>query len=399
MLRGMAWEKKRVLGIAVRVFGGLLLAGALAFFTVAPGLVERARNRVHSDEWPPVSARATELHARLLVTDLHSDSLLWDRDLLERSTRGHVDLPRLEAANVAIQAFTVVTSVPFRMRYQGNDGRRDAITPLFVAQLRGPRAWHSLEARALSQAESLRETVERSEGRMILLRRKADLEDLLRRRSAGERVTGVLLGLEGSQALEGDLAAVDRLFEAGFRMMAPVHFTDNEVGGSAHGLSNEGLSNLGNSVLKRQEALGIAVDVAHGSVDLIDDVLDQATKPVVVSHTGVRGTCDNPRNLSDAQIRRVGASGGVVAIGFFEAAICGRDAAAIARAVRHAVRVAGVEHVALGSDFDGAVTVPFDVTGLPHVTEALLAAGLDEASVAAVMGGNTVRVLRALLPE
>jgi microsomal dipeptidase-like Zn-dependent dipeptidase len=146
------------------------------------------------------------------------------------------------------------------------------------------------------------------------------------------------------------------------------------------------------------EARGVLVDLAHASPRAIDDVLGLVRRPVVVSHTGVRATCDNTRNLSDAQLRAIAATGGVVGIGFWDTATCGTDAGAIARAVLHAVRVAGEDHVALGSDFDGAVTTPFDATGVPLVTEALLEAGLDERTVAKVMGGNAVRLLRATLP-
>ena len=119
---------------------------------------------------------------------------------------------------------------------------------------------------------------------------------------------------------------------------------------------------------------------------------------MVVSHTGVRGTCDNRRNLSDAQLRAVARTGGVVGIGFWDTAVCGDDARAVARAIGHAVRVAGADHVGLGSDFDGAVTTPFDASGLPQVTQALLDAGMAEDDIARVMGGNVVRLLRQSLP-
>src|SRR6185436_3772809 len=111
-------------------------------------------------------------------------------------------------------------------------------------------------------------------------------------------------------------------------------------------------------------------------------------------------TCDNQRNLSDAQRRGVAATGGVVGIGYWETAVCGDDPAAIARAIAHAVRVAGADHVGLGSDFDGAVTTPFDTAGLAELTQALLDAGLDETTLGKVMGGNAVRVLgEGLRPE
>jgi microsomal dipeptidase-like Zn-dependent dipeptidase len=113
----------------------------------------------------------------------------------------------------------------------------------------------------------------------------------------------------------------------------------------------------------------------------------------------VRGTCDNSRNLSDEEVRKVAATGGVIGVGFWETATCGTDARAIARAARHVAEVAGVRHVALGSDFDGAVATPFDATGLAQITDALLAEGFTEEEVALVMGGNIARLLAATLPR
>ncbi len=140
------------------------------------------------------------------------------------------------------------------------------------------------------------------------------------------------------------------------------------------------------------------VDLSHASPRTIDEVLAMATRPVVVSHTGVRGTCDNQRNLTDDQLRRIAATGGLIGIGFWDTAVCGTDAAAIARAIRHAANVAGIDHVALGSDFDGAVTVPFDATGLALITEALLAGNFTDDEIRKIMGGNTLRFLSDNLP-
>lgn len=142
----------------------------------------------------------------------------------------------------------------------------------------------------------------------------------------------------------------------------------------------------------------MVIDLAHASARTIDDVLKIATRPVVVSHTGVRGTCDNQRNLTDAQLASIAGNGGVVGIGVWETAVCGADARAIARAIDHAINVAGFEHVALGSDFDGAVSAPFDATGFPQITQALLDAGVDRTKIEGVMGGNVRRLLKALLP-
>jgi len=211
-------------------------------------------------------------------------------------------------------------------------------------------------------------------------------------------MTAGLLAIEGAHALDGDPANVDVLFEAGYRMMSPSHFFDNAFGGSAHGVDKGGLTDDGRQMIGRMERLGMVVDVSHASAATIDDVLAIATRPLLVSHTGVRGTADNARNLSDDHLRGIAATGGVIGIGFWDTATGGDDVASIARAIAYTADVAGVDHVALGSDFDGGVTVPIDATGLVQITDALLELGWDEISVAKVMGANALRVLDEVLP-
>jgi microsomal dipeptidase-like Zn-dependent dipeptidase len=146
------------------------------------------------------------------------------------------------------------------------------------------------------------------------------------------------------------------------------------------------------------ERRGIIVDLAHSSGATIREVLAIAQRPPIVSHTGLKGTCDNARNLSDDQLRSVARAGGLVGIGDWPTAVCGDTPAAVARAIRYAVGVVGDEHVALGSDFDGAVTTPFDASRIDALTEAMLDAGLPETSVRRVLGENAVALLRKLLP-
>ena len=379
-----------------------LLALVVAVFAFVPRAVERHYNTVPPGPHPPPSARAIALHRRLTIVDLHADSLLWARDLGQRSTRGHVDVPRLIEGNVAVEAFTVVTKSPRGLNNQRNDDRSDMITALAVVERWPPRTWTSLRERALYQAHELQETAERSEGRLTLLRTRDDVTRYLERRRTQPAITAGLLGLEGAHALEGDLASVDTLYDAGFRMIAPTHFFDTEWAGSAHGVTKGGLTDRGRELVRRLEQRHILLDLAHASPRTIADAVAMAQRPVVVSHTGVKGTCDNIRNLSDEELRGVARTGGLIGIGFWgpkgTGAVCGDGAADVARAIRYAVRIAGVDHVALGSDWDGTVRAAFDAAGLVQLTDALLEAGFSDEDVAKVMGGNAVRLLSAALP-
>jgi microsomal dipeptidase-like Zn-dependent dipeptidase len=377
------------------VTAGLALSLA---FVAAPSLVERDHNGTLRSGPYRVSEAARTLHGRLVVADLHADTLLWSRDLLARGARGHVDVPRLVEGGVALQAFTVVSKLPHGVNIERNDASSDDITLLALVERWPPATWRSLKERALYQAARLHDAAARSGGRLSVVRTKAELRAGLERHRKDPHTVLGWLGVEGAQVLEGRAENVDALFDAGFRMMAPTHFFDNDVGGSAHGVGKGGLTALGHEMVRRMETKGMLVDLAHASPATIDDVLALARRPVVVSHTGVKATCDNARNLSDAQLRGVAGTGGVIGIGYWPTAVCGEDAGAIARAIRHAVSVAGIEHVGLGSDFDGAVTVPFDTTGVPLVTEALLAEGFSEDDVARLMGGNVVRLLEDTLP-
>jgi microsomal dipeptidase-like Zn-dependent dipeptidase len=376
-----------------------LVAGliVIAAWALAPGIVERRMNRV-TGRSIPVTDRVRMIHAKYFVADLHADTTLWNRDLLARGARGHVDIPRLIEGGVALQAFTIVTRTPRGMNIERNTADTDNITLLAVAELWPPRTWNSLKERAVYEASKVTDAAARSNGRLSVIRTGADLAAFEARHASDRNTVAAFIGVEGAHALEGDLANLDRLFDAGVRMMAPTHFFDTEIGGSAHGVTRGGLTPLGREWVKRMEARKMIIDLAHASPATIDDVLKMATRPVVVSHTGVRGTCDNQRNLSDAQLAAISENGGVIGIGVWDTAVCGADARAIAKAIEHAINVAGYEHVALGSDFDGAVEAPFDATGFPQITQALLDLGMDETKIEGVLGGNVRRLLKTLLP-
>jgi membrane dipeptidase len=376
-------------------FGVLAFAASVA---VAAAEAERFVNRVDPVPLPEISARARALHDGTFVVDLHADSLLFGRDLLERSAVGHVDLPRLQEGGVALQVFDAVTVAPVGMNiHRTGTGGLDMLDALDAGQLAPQRIGRPL-ARALAQAERLSRFAADSDGRLVIVRTRADLHALAERRRADRGVVGAVLGVEGAHALEGELANLDALEAAGYRVVGLAHFFDNEFSGSAHGEERKGLTAAGRALVEALDSRKLVIDLAHASASAFAETLALTRRPVLVSHSGVRATCDNARNLSDGQLRAVAKNGGVVGIGFWSTAVCGRTPAQIAAAIRHAIDVAGEDHVALGSDYDGATTVGFDVAQLRCVTQALVDAGLSDGAIRKVLGENAHRLFSTALP-
>lgn len=360
-------------------------------------LVDRLLTRVEMKPPYEVGADARALHQRQLVIDMHSDILLWNRDLLVRGTHGHVDLPRLREGNVALQVFGVVTQVPLFLGLDNNSARPDAITALAWFDDWPPETAASRLARALYQADKLRDRVRHSAGALTLITSRQELETLVEARRNGGPEVGAVLSLEGAQALDGDPDNIDRLYDAGFRVIGLAHLFDNEMSGSAHGKEKYGLTPAGRDLVRRMQERRMIIDLAHASPRAFDEVLAMAQGPVIASHGGVRGTCDTVRNLADDQVRAIATTDGVVGIGVYRYATCGETVDDTVRAMRYVADLVGVQHVALGSDFDGATTL-FDATGWPLLTEALIEAGFSEKEIAAILGGNVLRVLRQTLP-
>lgn len=370
-----------------------LLAGA--FFLFGPGLIERSMNKIDGQPLPKVSAHALALHKTLTIVDLHGDTLLWNRDLTKAARRGHIDLPRLEQGNVALQVFSSVTKTPKGQNYDANSADGDNITSLVIAQLQPVRTWTSLLQRSLYHAQKRDRAVAASKGAIMAVNTPGDLDALLRARIDAPRPVGAMLSIEGLHDMEGNIANLDTLYNAGFRMASLTHFFDNRLGGSMHGLKKGPLTPLGKQVVRRMEDKGMIVDIAHLSHAGVAEVLKMARRPVVSSHGGVQATCRVNRNLTDEEIRGVAATGGVIGIGYWEGAVCDTSPAAVAKAMKHVRDLVGIDHVALGSDFDGATTMRFDTSQLVQVTQALIDAGFSDDQIRAVMGGNALRVIKA----
>ncbi len=162
-----------------------------------------------------------------------------------------------------------------------------------------------------------------------------------------------------------------------------------------HGMQKGGLTPLGRQVVQRMEKRGMIVDLAHSSHTTVAEVLAMAKRPVVSSHGGVQATCNVNRNLSDEEIKGIARTGGVIGIGYWEGATCSTKPEAAARAIAYVRDLVGIDHVGLGSDFDGSTTTGFDASQVSAITQALLSSGFSAEDIRKVMGGNVLRVIRA----
>ena len=409
------------------------------------GIIKWAANPVV--EKPPynVPEEVEDLHNGLFIADLHADSLLWNPNLLNRHNYGHVDIPRLVEGNVALQIFSVVTKVPFGVKNNElNADDTDSITLLAIIQGWPIRTWGSLMQRAIFQADKLIKYTEKSrcevngdclcedndtcsdnsvtctnvngvckninKKHLKLIKSLKDLDDLISERESDPKLVGALLAIEGAHVLKGNLDNLDKLYNKGYRMIGLTHFFDNEVGGSAHGMKKGGLEEFGKELIHKMKAKNMVIDLAHASPKLIEAVLREdwkypPTVPVIVSHTGVLGTCYDQRNMSDDAIKGIAKTGGIIGIGMFDEAVCNNTIENTANAIRYVVDLIdligleGVKYVAVGSDFDGGVKTPMDASGMALLTDALKNyQHFTDDQIRLIMGGNVERVLRKILP-
>ena len=385
----------------LRTLGLVLALLLVAGFCALPYVADRSMNTVTRPPDPfAIAAGARLLHGELRIADLHADPLLWPRDLLARGKAGQLDVPRLIAGRVVLQVFGVPTQSPWGLNFERNSAETfDMQTPLAIASGWSPRTYTSRLERALHQAHVLRSAAAASQGKLTLIATRADLAKHLAAFAREPQRTAGFLGLEGMHALDGRVESLDALYAAGFRMVGLAHFFDNPFAGSSAGEQKHGLTELGRRALARMDELGLIADLAHASPATIRDVLAQTRRPVVVSHTGVQATCRGPRNLSDDEIRAIAAHGGLIGIAAFEGAVCDTAPRAVARAMRHVRDVAGIGHVAFGSDFDGAVATAFDSSETALLVQALFAEGFTPDEVRLALGENTLALFARLLPE
>ena len=385
----LKWIFRAVIGLVAAAAA----IGAFVFWVILPPFVDNDMNPLGGDTLV-VSDQAKALHEGLQVADLHADSLLWMRDPAQRHERGHLDLPRMQEGGIALQVFTAVTKSPSNLNYETNTGGTDNVTLLAIGQRWPRKTWGSLFERAIYQAQRLHELEEDAPQAFSVVRTSAQLDAALDQ----GKVAG-MLGLEGLHPLEGELSNLQGLWDAGYRVAGLQHFFDNELGASLHGLDrNKGLTDFGKQVIAEMNAMGMIIDVAHSSPGSVQDVLDMTSAPVIISHTGMFGHCEIVRNISDELMQGIAATGGLIGIGFWPDVTCAKGVRPIAQAIAYAVELVGVDHVALGSDFDGTVETPFDAAGMVQLTQGLLDEGLSEGDITKIMGGNQIRFMRENLP-
>ncbi len=440
----------RSLNIAWACAALLSVHGCEHVSSLAESTINPVDNELGEAEPPPLPDELWLAFRSMFAADMHADSLLWGRDLREASTRGHVDLPRLIDGGIDLQVFAIVTRAPLSFYDNDNlclegciagDGI-DPVTLLQWGQGRRIENWFVDWYRALDQARRLREMTctlptedapeygdcAAADGRVLVqIESAADLKALVAHNASGTgpRAVGALLAMEGGHALNNDLTLLQQLYGLGLRMIAPTHRFDNNLGGSSEGCLQYGLTANGRALLREAIDSNMVVDLAHASSAVIGDalaLLRDAGVPFVVSHTGIQQTLSCPRNLTDDQVREIAAAGGVIGVGFWRQAIGPGGVTAIVATMLavHDIIESGAEpdgidtsgidpwdHIAFGSDFDGAVTAPFDASGYRALYTELwnrlrMEHGLsdDEAMsvVRRISGGNVCRVLAEVLP-
>ncbi len=376
-----------------------LIGGGIYVFKILPTQVDAGMNVVLDHKPYKISDEAKELHASMRAADLHADTLLWKRNPAKRYTYGQTDLPRFREGNVALQVFSTVTYVPGNMNTDANKMENDQMTLLTQVQAWPPRTWNSIFERAIFQAERLHKVERFSGGDFIIAKTKSDLRDAMAKRANNHDIMVGVLATEGAHPLEGDIANLDKLYDAGFRMIGLQHFFDNKLGGSLHGVSKSGLTPFGKEVVTKIVNKGMMIDVAHSSIKTVEDVLAFTDAPMVVSHTGILSLCDHPkRNIPDRLMQQIADRGGLIGVGYWETAVCDTTPEGIAKMLIHGAKTFGVDHIALGSDFDGSVTTELDTSELAAITDALLRQGMLESNIRKVMGENQIAYFLKHLP-
>jgi membrane dipeptidase len=339
-----------------------------------------------------------------VIFDGHNDALL-EADataLAHGRDGGHLDIPRASAAGLTGAIFAVFTPSPGEeeIELSGDDGGYDVALAAPVAQEEALAAAATTAAR-LFALEAI--------GGVRVVRGTADLD-----RSLQDGRLAAVLSLEGAEAIDRDLAGLDAWYAAGLRALGPVWSRPNDFGRGvpfrfpSSPDTGDGLTPAGERLVRRCNELGIMVDLSHLNERGFWDVARITGAPLVASHSGAHALCASSRNLTDEQLAAIATTGGIVGVVFAVAFLRedGEDdpdtpLATLVAHIRHVAEIAGIDHVGLGSDFDGA-KVPAelgDVAGLPRLLDALRDDGFSDDEVEQIAWSNWRRVLGVTFSE
>ncbi|HEX6816036.1 MAG TPA: dipeptidase [Gemmatimonadaceae bacterium] len=371
-----------------------------------------------ADDAAPISDRARELYRDAIVIDTHNDLVTkvldegYDARVRHTPAQGHTDVPRLIESGITAQVLAAWVDAPYAQR--------------------GPGASFD---RAVRYMDELHALVDATSGALRFATTAADV-----RRAKADGVVAIFIGVEGGHAIEDSLDNLRELKRRGACYLTLTWNNGNAWAGSSVGSGDTrtgGLTTFGRAVIAELNRLGMLVDVSHTSSETLADVLAASDAPVIASHSSARAIADHPRNLADGELRAIAERGGVICVNFYSRFIEVRmreamDAAearverepagtAAQRAARldellaripptplsilidhitHIARIAGIDHVGLGSDFDGIRLTPAgieDVTAFPRIAQALLGRGYSDDDVRKILGENVLRLMGEVL--
>lgn len=327
---------------------------------------------------------ALEIHRESVIIDAHCDTVLYlierlgkpdwkTRSIIERSEQGHVDIPRLIEGGVTCQFFAIYVDTIYKPE--------------------------KATERALELISALYNEIEKSDGKIVVAKNS---EDILRAKKDGK--IAALISLEGGEPIQYSPLLLKAFRMLGVRAMS---LTWNERNMLADGVSESrtrgGLTSLGLKVLEKMQELGMIVDVSHISEAGFWDIVENCNKPIIASHSNCKKLCNHPRNLTDEQLKAIAEKNGVVGVNFYPKFLVKGGEASIDDVVKHIdhiVNVAGINHVGLGSDFDGISSTPKgleDVSKLPNLTAKLLEHGYSKNEIKKILGENFLRVIKEVV--
>lgn len=319
--------------------------------------------------------KAKSLHQRILTIDSHCDTAMqFDKD---------VNFQRRDP-NLLVDA------------HKMTEGKLDAACMVAYLEQQGRNAEDLQVAteKAVTIINRLKSMVGETQGFSIALNR----EDLLRNKFEGKK--SVVLGIENGYALGKDLDNIKRFWDMGVRYLTLCHNGDNDLCDSARKSNNEhgGLSELGRVAVEELNRVGMLIDLSHAAESTFYEVLERSKRPVACTHSSARSLCNHPRNLTDDQLRALAKQGGVAQATFYPGFLRETEGATVKDAVRHIlhmIEVAGIDHVGIGSDFDGDGGVPglASAADMIHLTRRLQAEGLTDEDLRKLWGANFLRVL------